>query len=182
MSQRNEKIKLLTGVAEIYGFNFTDVSIEIYLEALYDIHSEDLKRILGYGMRANLWKSMPRPGEVLSVIRLSAEDRQTLNGKSEFDEIMRTIRQVGRHGCPHLSEAGQNALRQIGGMNRIADATDEDMVWIRKDFDSCYEINTSKTQVDSRRLKLVGSEKLTDQRSEMKQLFGGLANKMKMPD
>ena len=155
MIDRTEKIKALIGVAEAYGFSFTDLSIEVYLEALSDLNLEALQRILSYGVKANLWKSFPKPGEILAVITQSADQKTAIQAKKEFDDILWICSRHGRGTKMNLSEAASNALRQIGGIDRIADADDQSLVWARKEFEDCFKLNTNKILIEGRQNALV---------------------------
>lgn len=153
----NKKVQLLTAMAEIFGFHFTEFSMELYLGSLENISDLDLERIITYGMKTR-WKTFPKPFEILEIVTHSEEQKTAIACKKEFEEIMSVIRKLGRNGLVTLSEAGRNALRQIGGMNRIADATDDEMVWIRKEFESCYEIESDRIKIQSRNLRLLKND------------------------
>lgn len=180
MNERNEKIKILTGTAEVFGFHFSDMSFALYLEALADLSSNDLKRIISYGIKTNAWRFMPRPGEILSLVRMSDEKSTALKAKNEFDMILESVRRNGRQVVPEMSEAAKNSIRQIGGLERIANASDDDLVWIRKDFDAVYEMNDEKYKIDNRKLRLVG--KHSDKSKELRSVTKALAEKFKIPD
>lgn len=172
-NERNKKLRLLTGLAEIYGFSFTTVTMELYLGALQDVSSEDLRRLLDFGIK-NQWKFMPKPFEILEITRLSDATSNALSGKEEFDKIVDSIRRHGRNKQLQLSEAGYRSLRQIGGIDRIADATNEELTWIRKEFEECFGLNSDHLKIENRQNQLTSGEKLSDQRDGLRLISGGI--------
>lgn len=180
-SEKNEKIKILTGVAEVFGFHFSPVSLAIYLDSLEDISLEALKRILSHGIKSNAWRFMPRPGEIIAHIQISEHTRQELKAKDEFEKILRLIRYHGRNGkMEGVSETALMSLRHAGGLERLADADDEQLTWIRKDFENAYDLNAEKVKIESRKKLITGGGGLTDQKKLISNVGNKLANKLDM--
>jgi hypothetical protein len=154
MSEKNLRIKILTGVADVFGYSFTELSLSIYLECLSSLKSDDLERILTYGIKSNVWKAMPKPGEILAVVKLSEATKSAISAKQEFEMIMSSIRKNGRQVLPLMSPTTQQALRQCGGLNRLAEASNDQLPWIRKEFENCYALECEREAIGSRINKL----------------------------
>ena len=156
MNQKNEKIKILTGTAHLFQYSFNEITMQIYLDSLAEISVEALRRVMTHGIKANLWQRMPLPGQILAELYQSEDTKTKLHGHQEFQKILKSCRSNGRNKIPDVENDSLQALRLSGGMERIAEASDEELHWIQKDFVEHFERVREKSKLESRQ-NLIGS-------------------------
>ena len=181
MNPNRQKVKMLTGLAEIFRFEFSEITMQLYLDALKELSVDGLKRILSYGIKSNAWNKMPFPGQILAQIHQDQESKVLLNSSEQFQKILRSVRSYGRNKIPDVSETSLQALRMAGGINRLADASDEELHWIQKDFISNFQLVEERSRLETRQ-HLIGSPKDSEQiNNTLKFLTNRLSMDRKLP-
>lgn len=172
--QNNEdekKVRIITGLAEVFSFSMTDACLEIYLNSLDDISADDLSKICSLGVKKN-WKFMPKPFEIRNLLEMPSEMARTLKAKDTFSKLLDDAR---RGHYPHWADSVEShALRLVGGFDTIRMCTDDELQWLEKRFIEGYELSSESSEklLEKKQLGLLPH----DDYSEYKKLESKLAN------
>jgi hypothetical protein len=119
----------------MYNFQLNAIILDFYLDALNDISPEELHVKIRLGIKNNLWKFMPKPGEILEVGSAPKADKR-VKAKECFDKILAGAR---RGSFPKLEENELKALRLSGGFESFRMCADDELKWLEKKFVEIYE-------------------------------------------
>jgi hypothetical protein len=137
----------LTILAEAFGEPLTLERAEIYVGGLADIPQERLKA----GFRRSLYelKFFPRLAELRDLSGSSAEEEKKVEAQAAWHQVNEYLRKWGveklpiRSGGkwitpPPLEPRLEYAIRQIGGLWRLNQVTDETFHFMFRDFCEAY--------------------------------------------
>jgi hypothetical protein len=139
--------KQLTGLAEAFGEQLTLERVEIYVSALVDIPQDRLQ----VAFRRALYelKFFPKVAELRELSGSSAEDEKMVEAQAAWQQANEYLRKWGVEKLPIRSEGKwitpppleprlEYAVRQIGGLWRLNQVTDETYHFIFRDFCDAY--------------------------------------------
>lgn len=139
--------KQLTGLAEAFGEQLTLERVEIYVCALVDIPQDRLK--VAFRRALCELKFFPRVAELRDLSGASAEEEKKVEAQAAWQQANEYLRKWGvqkipvRSGKkwitpPPLEPRLEYAVRQIGGLWRLNQVTDETYHFIFRDFCEAY--------------------------------------------
>lgn len=139
--------KQLTGLAEAFGEQLTLERVEIYVSTLVDIPQDRLQ----VAFRRALYERtfFPKVAELRELSGSSAKDEQKVEAQAAWEQANQYLRNWGvdklpvRSGGkwitpPPLEPRLEYAVRQIGGLWRLNQVTDETYHFIFRDFCEAY--------------------------------------------
>ncbi len=139
--------KQLTGLAEAFGEQLTLERVEIYVSALVDIPQDRLQ----VAFRRALYERtfFPKVAELRELSGSSANDEKTVEAQAAWQQANEYLRKWGVEKLPVRSEGKwiapppleprlEYAVRQIGGLWRLNQVTDETYHFMFRDFCEAY--------------------------------------------
>jgi hypothetical protein len=139
--------KQLTGLAEAFGEQLTLERVEIYVSALVDIPQDRLQ----VAFRRALYERtfFPKVAELRELSGSSVDDEKTVEAQAAWQHANEYLRKWGveklpvRSGGkwitpPPLEPRLEYAVRQIGGLWRLNQVTDETYHFMFRDFCEAY--------------------------------------------
>jgi hypothetical protein len=137
----------LTILAEAFGEPLTQERAEIYVSGLLDVPQERLKASFRRALRE--LKFFPKLAELRELSGSSAEEEKRVEAQAAWEYVNEYLRKWGveklpvRSGgkwitAPPLEPRLEYAVRQIGGLWRLNQVTDESFHFIFRDFCEAY--------------------------------------------
>ncbi|MGE4348855.1 MAG: DUF6475 domain-containing protein [Candidatus Berkiella sp.] len=156
ISEREEFVKLLMGIAGIYGVDLSDVMLKIYWKILEIYSWKDVAKALRLHTEdPDIGQFMPKPADVIRIIRGSS---QSICFQA-WSKVERAIRIVGPYYSVVFDDITIHAvIDEMGGWVKLCRVTERDLNFVVREFQTRY--TSYKYQLpESYPSKLVG---LTD--------------------
>lgn len=180
--------KQLTGLAEGFGESLTVERVEIYTDGLVDI-SQDRLRV---AFRRALYESnfFPRLAELRHLAGSNAEDEKKVEAQAAWSYVNEYLRKWGTEKLP-IRSAGQwvtappleprleYALRQIGGLWRLNQVSEQTYAFVFRDFCEAYALAPVADLMAPQLLEQFGDLKLA---GNIKQLVGAREPEQRVAD
>ena len=142
---QNKFKETLLGITITYDKDFSETQVKIWWSLFKSYSIEDFKS----AVRKHLLNPvdgmfMPKPAHIIKHIEASVD------GKAEmaWAEIVGKISSVGSYGSLTLDDGQALAsVTALGGWNNLCSKTNEQLVWMKKEFISVYQ-NYESTPID----------------------------------
>jgi len=168
--------KELTILAEGFGEQLTLERVEIYVTSLVDIPQERLRVAFRRAMYELKW--FPKLAELRDLSGSSADDEKKVEAQAAWDFANKYLREWGvdrmpvrSNGrwitAPTLEPRLEYAIRQIGGLWRLNQISDESYPFVFRDFCEAYAVAPTAELLDSLLLEKFGLLQLAGQIKEL---------------
>lgn len=135
---------------EAKGRNYSEMTVVAWLEVLMEFKEDDVVKAL------NILKKKPDTfvdvGKVVEIIK--SDDLP-----DAWNMVLTSSRNGGRY---NITARAAKALNALGGMSRLMDASNDDLPWIKKEFDQVYLSTPEYSNVDGIRCLGLRAEILPD--------------------
>lgn len=159
----------LTILAEAFGEPLTQERAEIYVGSLSDISQERLRA--GFHRALNQSTFFPKVAELRHLAGSNAEDEKKVVAQAAWNYVNEYLRKWGvdrmpiRSGgqwitAPPLEPRLEYALRQVGGLWRLNQVTDENYAFVLRDFCEAYTLAPVAELMAPQLLELFADRKL----------------------
>ena len=149
MAIRSWISKQLTGLAEGFGESLTVERVEIYIDGLTDIPQDRLRVAFSRALYES--KFFPKLAELRTLSGQGAEDEKKVEAEAAWRYVNEYLRKWGVNRLPIRSSGKwitaptleprlEYAIRQIGGLWRLNQVTDENFPFIFRDFCEAYAL------------------------------------------
>lgn len=136
ISEREEFVKLLMGIAGIYGVDLSEVMLKIYWKILEIYPWQDVaKAVRLHTEDPDIGQFMPKPADIIRIIRG--------NSKSiclqAWSKVERALRIVGPYYSVVFDDITIHAvIDEMGGWIKLCQVTEKDLNFIVREFQTRY--------------------------------------------
>jgi hypothetical protein len=160
----------LTILAEAFGEPLTAERMEIYVGGLADVSRDCLQVAFGRALRELKW--FPKVSELRDLSETKTDEQKKVEAEAAWDHINKYLRKWGVDRVPVYSGGGkwitappleprlEYALRQIGGLWRLNQVTDESYFFVHRDFCEAYALAQTAELMEPHLLEQFGERRL----------------------
>jgi hypothetical protein len=130
-------METITAMSEMVGKPMSQSTGRIYYEALKDMTDEQFSYAAGLIIRTRKFTSLPMPADFLDTIQAD-KDALVI---AAWDKVINAMARVGAYSTVIFDDPLIHGFIQSyeGGWPGLCATTNEEMVWVRKEFERYYK-------------------------------------------
>jgi hypothetical protein len=141
MQDRTAFIQAISGLAEVFNAEMSEMKLAIYEEALSRFTDEQVQAAINYA--AGTMRFFPKPVELIEAIEGSKEEQATL----AWESLLNAITHEGAYRTIDFEDGRiSKAVRMLGGWQEICMTPTKKLQWLCKDFIAVYKALPADTE------------------------------------
>ncbi|MFA5378171.1 MAG: DUF6475 domain-containing protein [Dehalococcoidia bacterium] len=134
MKDRLAFIQAISGLAEVFNAEMSEMKLAIYEEALSRFSDEQVQAAINYS--AGTMRFFPKPVELIEAIEGSKEEQATL----AWESLLNAITHEGAYHTVDFEDGRiSKTVRMLGGWQEICMTPTKKLQWLCKDFIAVYK-------------------------------------------
>lgn len=115
------------------------MAVRMFFKAVEGVSLDDFKKAATMHLRRSKW--FPAPAEILEIVSGTEKGNRAIMAGAEWCKLLEAVK---RYGTSHvrmlrLEPTTAQALRLIGGCDRLATMREDEEKWVHRDFVDAYE-------------------------------------------
>lgn len=149
MLNRDEFIKMLSGLCEMFNKQPSEFIFDTYYDILKNYSNEQVRFAVRNCLKSHKWNTLPKPAELLEFIEGSKEDKAL----RAWVYVLEAIRKAGYYQTVEFKDKIiHSCLNELGGWQWLCSQQKDDLPFIEKRFLDLYRVFSARPVLDVPRL------------------------------
>jgi hypothetical protein len=176
---KNKFAVIMNDMGETFERKISPGLMKTYFSVLINYSIDEVeKAFISHLLDPDQGMFFPKPANIVKQLSgTSKQQEQAVEGRAEiaWNVILGEMSRIGSYGSLKLDDRQALAsVTAVGGWKKICSQTHDQLVWVKKEFISCYE-NYERTPLEALPMNLPGRIELDKHKSEQSQGMKSLA-------